>query len=147
MGQTGIDQPLVAELRQRGMRVTSQRLLIHRALCTEPRHMTAEQVRASVSQALPGTSLPTVYATLELLEELGLVHRLATGHGPVLFEARLEPHAHAICRRCGQISDLEAPATPSGALAGARKAGFDPDDAQLVVWGLCERCRSQANGQ
>ena len=108
--------------------------------------MTAEQVRASVSEALPGTSLPTVYATLELLEELGLVHRVATGHGPVLFEARLEPHAHAICRRCGAVSDLEAPVTASGALAGARKAGFDPDDAQLVVWGLCQRCRSQANG-
>jgi Fe2+ or Zn2+ uptake regulation protein len=139
-----LDQRLVTELRERGMRVTSQRLVIHRAVCERGQHMTAEQVRHAVTEALPGTSLPTVYATLELLEELGLVRRLATGGGPVLFEARGKPHAHAICRRCGTTTDLAIDAEEDDALAVAGATGFVADHAQLLIWGLCERCAAQA---
>jgi Fe2+ or Zn2+ uptake regulation protein len=135
-----IDRRLVAKLRARGLRVTSQRLLIHRTLCAEARHMTAEQVLASVSEVLPGVSLPTVYATLELLEELGLARRLATGSGAVLFDSRVEPHAHTVCRRCGATADLDALPAPGRAIARARESGFAPDHAQLVIWGLCARC-------
>jgi Fur family ferric uptake transcriptional regulator/Fur family peroxide stress response transcriptional regulator len=135
-----IDERLVSKLRERGLRVTSQRLLIHRTLCAREQHMTAEQVLAAVSEGLPGVSLPTVYATLDLLEELGLTRRLATGGGAVLFDSRVEPHAHAICRRCGVTMDLEAPPASSRAAAQASESGFVPDHAQLVIWGLCERC-------
>lgn len=102
--------------------------------------MTAEQVLASVSEVLPGTSLPTVYATLELLELLGLVRRVGTGNGAVLFDSRVEPHAHTVCRRCGATADLDGTAAPDDALARAGDTGFVPDHAQLVIWGLCERC-------
>jgi Fe2+ or Zn2+ uptake regulation protein len=140
-----VDRRLVQELRARGMRVTSQRLLIHRTLHARARHMTAEQVLAAVSRKLPGVSLPTVYATLELLEELGLARRLATGSGPVLFDPRVEPHAHTVCRRCGAAADLESAPAPARALAAARRSGFAPDHAQLVIWGLCERCASSTS--
>jgi Fur family ferric uptake transcriptional regulator/Fur family peroxide stress response transcriptional regulator len=140
LDQSAIDRRLVAELRARNLRVTSQRLLIHRALCARSQHLTAEQVLASVSEVLPGVSLPTVYATLELLEELGLARRLATGNGAVLFDSRVEPHAHTVCRRCGATADLETSPAPDGALSRARGGGFVPDHAQLVIWGTCERC-------
>jgi Fe2+ or Zn2+ uptake regulation protein len=126
------------------MRVTSQRIVIHRALCAEAQHLTAEQVLDSVSDVLPGTSLPTVYATLELLEQLGLVRRFGTGNGAVLFDSRVEPHAHTVCRRCGATADLESAPVQPGALTRAREAGFAPDHAQLVIWGLCERCAASA---
>jgi Fur family ferric uptake transcriptional regulator/Fur family peroxide stress response transcriptional regulator len=140
MTQSQIDERLVTKLRERGLRVTSQRLLIHRTLCARDQHMTAEQVLATVSEVLPGVSLPTVYATLDLFEDLGLAHRLATGGGAVLFDSRTEPHAHAICRRCGVAMDLEAAPAPARARAEAREMGFKPDHAQLVIWGTCERC-------
>lgn len=135
-----IDERLILKLRERGLRVTSQRLVIHRALCRQAQHMTAEQVLESVSDALPGTSLPTVYATLELLEGLGLVRRLGTGTGAVLFDSRVEPHAHTVCRRCGRAADLEGAPVPAGALRKAADTGFRADHAQLVVWGLCAEC-------
>lgn len=135
-----IDNRLVAELRQRGMRVTPQRLVIHRALCSQSQHMTAEQVLASVSDVLPGTSLPTVYSTLELLETLHLVRRVGTGNGAVVFDSRVEPHGHTVCRRCGAMADLEGTAAPDDVLARAGARGFVPDHAQLVVWGLCAGC-------
>lgn len=140
MGSSEIDQRLTTRLRQRGLRVTSQRVLIHRALCAFDQHMTADQVLESVSGVLPGVSLPTVYATLELLEELGLVRRFGTGTGAVLFDSRVEPHAHTVCRNCGATADLDGARVSQHAFARARETGFVPDHAQLVVWGLCPRC-------
>jgi Fe2+ or Zn2+ uptake regulation protein len=140
MTATQIDERLVGKLRERGLRVTPQRIVIHRALCSESRHMTAEQVLASVSEVLPGTSLPTVYSTLELLEGLALVRRVGTGNGAVVFDSRVEPHAHTVCRQCGAIADLEGTAAPDDALRTAGASGFVPDHAQLVVWGLCRDC-------
>jgi Fe2+ or Zn2+ uptake regulation protein len=139
-----IDETLVAKLRERGLRVTPQRIVIHRALCARNQHLTAEQVLARVSDVLPGTSLPTVYSTLELLEGLELVRRVGTGNGAVVFDSRVEPHAHTVCRRCGAMADLEGTAPPGGALARARAGGFVPDHAQLVVWGLCAACAARA---
>jgi Fe2+ or Zn2+ uptake regulation protein len=137
---TKIDEGLVGQLRERGMRVTPQRIVIHRELCGQSQHMTADQVLGRVSDVLPGTSLPTVYSTLELLESLGLVRRVGTGNGAVVFDSRMEPHAHTVCRRCGTMADLEGTAAPEDALACAGATGFVPDHAQLVVWGLCSAC-------
>jgi Fe2+ or Zn2+ uptake regulation protein len=141
---TEIDERLVGQLRERGMRVTPQRIVIHRELCGHSQHMTAEQVLARVSDVLPGTSLPTVYSTLELLEALGLVRRVGTGNGAVVFDSRVEPHAHTVCQRCGSMADLEGAAAPEDALARAGATGFVPDHAQLVVWGLCAACAAAA---
>jgi Fe2+ or Zn2+ uptake regulation protein len=141
---TEIDERLVSQLRERGMRVTPQRIVIHRELCGHSQHMTAEQVLARVSDVLPGTSLPTVYSTLELLEVLGLVRRVGTGNGAVVFDSRVEPHAHTVCRRCGAMADLEGTGAPEDALSRASATGFVPDHAQLVVWGLCPDCATAA---
>lgn len=139
-----IDQRLVGKLRERRLRVTPQRIVIHRALCSHSQHMTAEQVLGSVSDVLPGTSLPTVYSTLELLEGLGLVRRVGTGNGAVVFDSRVDPHAHTVCRQCGAIADLDGATAPEDVLAKAGANGFVPDHAQLVVWGLCRTCASAA---
>jgi len=139
-----IDDQLIRELRGRGLRVTSQRIVIHRALCSQAQHMTAEQVLERVSDVLPGISLPTVYATLELLEDLGLVRRFATGNGAVRFDSRVEPHAHTVCRRCGATADLDGGALSEQVAARAAQTGFVPDHTQLVVWGLCGRCAATA---
>ncbi|MGN6869736.1 MAG: Fur family transcriptional regulator [Solirubrobacteraceae bacterium] len=141
---TEVDTRLISQLRERGMRVTPQRIVIHRELCGHSQHMTAEQVLARVSDVLPGTSLPTVYSTLELLEALGLVRRVGTGNGAVVFDSRVEPHAHTVCRGCGAMADLEGTAAPEDALTRASAAGFVPDHAQLVVWGLCPDCATAA---
>jgi len=77
MEQTAFnDEQLTAVLHERGQRVTPQRLVINRALRELDRHVTADEVLAAVARRLPNVSLPTVYSTLELFEELGLVHRV-----------------------------------------------------------------------
>jgi Fe2+ or Zn2+ uptake regulation protein len=134
------EHDLAARLRARGQRVTSQRLLIHAALRELGRHASAEEVLAAVSPRLPGVSTPTIYATLELLEELGLVRRVSVGAGPVLWDPRVEPHHHMACRRCGRIEDVDAHFDPGGPMAAARHAGFEPERVEVLVSGLCGRC-------
>jgi Fur family transcriptional regulator, stress-responsive regulator len=135
------DADLTELLRDRGQRVTTQRLLIHRFLRDHRGHLTAEQVLAGVADGLPGTALPTVYATLELFEDLGLVRRVQTGGGTMVFDPRTDPHHHVTCRRCGSVEDIEAPVELAGVMRRARRAGYAPEHAEVVVSGLCANCR------
>jgi Fe2+ or Zn2+ uptake regulation protein len=120
--------------------VTPQRLMIARVLGDLDRHVTAEVVFDEVGRRMPGVSLPTVYATLELLESIGLIRRVATERGAVIYDPRTDQHHHLACRGCGRIVDVEAPVEAGALLAAARKAGFAPDQAQVVVRGLCADC-------
>lgn len=143
MGTSGAavhDQELSAALHGRGQRVTPQRLVINRALRELDRHVTAEEVLASVADRLPNVSLPTVYATLELFEELGLVRRLGVRQGAVLYDPRSDPHDHMVCDRCGKIEDLDAGVELDGALFRAERRGFSPKRAEVRIHGLCARC-------
>jgi Fe2+ or Zn2+ uptake regulation protein len=144
-----IDAELTTALRERGQRVTSQRLVIHRLVRTRDRHLSAEEVYEGVAPTLPGTSLPTVYATLELLEDLGIVRRVHAGRHAVLFDPRADHHQHLLCRSCGAVEDLtDTPELERGLLAACRAAsrqGFEADRAELVVRGLCGRCAAQSD--
>src|SRR5256885_15666586 len=123
-------------LRERGYRATSQRIAIHEALHDAGRHLTAEQVMSLVGDRLPGISLPTIYATLDVLEELGLVRRVHTPTA-LLFDPRPDEHAHALCRRCGRVEAVEARADLSAALAGAGRVGYYPHGAVVLSPGSC----------
>jgi Fe2+ or Zn2+ uptake regulation protein len=127
-------------LHARGQRATPQRYAILRELRERAHHATAEQIGAAVRARLPGTSVPTVYASLELLVELGLARRIDTGHGPALYDGGTDPHQHMVCRRCGQVEDLQAGFDTAALLRAAEAAGFAAESAELVVSGLCARC-------
>ena len=131
-------------LRERGQRVTPQRLAIARTVRELDRHTTAETVFARVSEQMPGVSLPTVYATLDLLEELRLVRRVPTEAGTAVYDPRTEDHHHLVCRECGEIMDVDAPVDRGELLAAAGTLGFTADDAQVVVRGVCASCRAGA---
>ncbi len=137
---TFTDQDLIDLLRARGQRVTSQRLVILRELRRRRRHATAEEIHQSVRRDLPRTSTPTVYATLDLLVDLGLARKLDLGVGMSLYDARTEPHQHMVCRRCGGIEDLDGRFDAGAMMHAAESAGFRPDGAELVIRGVCAEC-------
>jgi Fe2+ or Zn2+ uptake regulation protein len=131
-------------LRERGLRVTSQRLLIDRALREHGGHLTAEQVHDLVQPSLPGVTQQTVYSTLALLAELGVARRVVAPGPSTRFEAATTDHHHMICERCGAIEDLHAPASLGAVTRAARAAGFEPGSAGVTVLGLCARCAAAA---
>ena len=131
---------LVELLRARGQRVTSQRVVVLRALRRLGHHATADEVLGAVQSELPGISAPTIYATLDLFVELGLARKVHGGHGAALYDPRVEPHQHAVCRQCGRVQDVDGDASLGIVLATARANGFHPDGAEVIVSGLCADC-------
>ena len=131
-------------LRTHGMRVTSQRLVIHRALREHGGHLTSEQVHAIVAPTLPGVSPQTVYSTLALLTQLGVARRVPVPGGTARFEARVDDHHHMVCERCGALEDLDVRVAVGPAIDAARAKGFEASSASLAVLGLCSRCAREA---
>jgi Fe2+ or Zn2+ uptake regulation protein len=138
------DTELAELLRERGLRATSQRVVMHRLLRDRDRHVSAEELLSEASERLPGVSLPTVYATLELFEELGIVRRVNGGGGTLLWDTRSDAHGHMICSRCGRIDDMNVSLDLDRARRSAARSGFEPDRAEVVVSGLCPSCARAA---
>jgi Fe2+ or Zn2+ uptake regulation protein len=127
-------------LRERGMRVTSQRLLIERALRDHGGHLTAEQVHDLVEPALPGVTQQTVYSTLALLAELGVARRVPAPGASTRFEVCIDDHHHMVCERCGAVEDLYVRVPVARAVGAATEGGFSPSSASVTVLGLCAAC-------
>jgi Fe2+ or Zn2+ uptake regulation protein len=138
-----LDAELSAALRARGHRVTLPRLLVHRHLRRREGHLTAEQLHSELAPQLPSLSPATIYGTLDLLDELGFLRRVSTPRGTTVYDPRIAPHHHVLCRSCGRIQDIEAAVDSSAAEEAARGAGFSVDHGQLLLTGLCTEC---ANG-
>src|SRR5215210_684487 len=119
-------------LRGNGLRATPQRLAVHGALHGIGRHSTAEEVLERVHGTVPGVSLPTVYAALELLADLGLAARVHAGRA-VRYDPRADPHHHLACSSCGAVFDLDAEVELAPALARARALGAAADGAEVIV--------------
>src|SRR5215211_445549 len=126
-------------LRGHGLRATPQRLAVHGALRDLGRHATAEEVLERVHGTVPGVSLPTVYAALELLADLGLASRVHAGRA-VRYDPRAEPHHHLVCGACGAVIDLDAELDLRPALERASAAGAVATGAEVLVRGRCADC-------
>lgn len=129
-----------AELRSRGYRLTAQRQLVLEAVRALD-HSTPDEIAAEVNRRAPSVNLSTVYRTLDLLEELGLVTHTHLGHGsPTYHAADAADHVHLVCHRCGHVVAVEREVvTP---LAGRLRAehGFEMDMSHCVVHGVCAAC-------
>jgi Fe2+ or Zn2+ uptake regulation protein len=140
MDATTLDTELTAVLHGRGQRVTPQRLILHRLLRAGPQHLTAEELLARSRPQLPNVSLPTVYATLDLFEELGVIRRVP-GTGPAqVYDSRADRHHHVRCVCCGAVGDLEADVDVGAAARAAEGQGFAPERVEVTVTGLCPAC-------
>jgi Fe2+ or Zn2+ uptake regulation protein len=135
-----LDAELTAALRARGHRVTLPRLLVHRHLRRRDGHVTPEQVHSELAPQLPSLSPATIYGTLDLLNELGFVRRVSRPRGGTVYDPRVEPHHHVICRLCGGIQDLDADVDSAEAERSARAAGFAVERGELQLSGICADC-------
>jgi Fur family transcriptional regulator, ferric uptake regulator len=128
-------------LRSSGYRVTPQRQLVLEAVA-KLEHATPEEIYAEVRQTVVGLNVSTVYRTLELLEQIGLVTHTHLGHGaPGYHLAANAQHVHLVCRECGSITEVDPEAVRPLVSALRAEYGFDTDVGHLTVFGSCARCR------
>ncbi|HEY9523884.1 MAG TPA: Fur family transcriptional regulator [Thermopolyspora sp.] len=129
------------ELRARGYRITPQRQLVLEAV-TELGHATPEDICARVQETARGVNISTVYRTLELLEELGMVTHTHLGHGaPTYHPAAEADHVHLVCRCCERVTEI-GPELVQGLVGSLDdKLGFTTDIRHLTIFGTCRDCR------
>ena len=128
-------------LRASGYRVTPQRQLVLEAV-TKLEHATPEEIFADIRQTARGVNVSTVYRTLELLEQIGLVTHTHLGHGAPRYHLAAEAqHVHLVCRDCEKVIEVEPSrgGRPDPALD--EQFGFETDVGHLTVFGRCEDCR------
>jgi Fur family ferric uptake transcriptional regulator len=141
-----VSEELDAVLRARGLRATPQRRFVLDAL-ERLGHATPDRVWEQVQAVAPSLSPSTVYRTLELLEELGVVAHTHLGHGaPSYHLATHADHIHLVCRRCGAVQDADVSRAQQLADEVVARYGFVTDVGHLSLDGLCAACAEESAG-
>jgi Fur family ferric uptake transcriptional regulator len=137
---------LAERLHRVGQRATPQRLVILGALELGA-HLSADEVFARVEPLLPGVNRSTVYRTLELFRDLGLVSMTDLGGGARVFELIDAPHHHLICHRCGAILELDDALVGPLRDAIRDRYRFAPAIDHLALFGFCAACAAPADSE
>ena len=129
-------------LQKKGYRLTPQRLMVLDALHSVDTHISAEEIYAQVKAKYPYANISTVYRTLDLLKELGLVTEINQGDGRIRYHPleKGDRH-HLICSKCGKISNLPESALLPLTEMLARNYKFKADVKHLAVFGICAACQ------
>jgi Fe2+ or Zn2+ uptake regulation protein len=128
---------LIALLRSHGVQPTPQRLAVADAVLNTTAHPTAEEVWQQASKDCPTLSRATVYNTLNLLAEKGLLKPQAVREGVVVFDAHVERHHHFIDEETGAIHDV--PWDAVAVRVGETLQEFDVKEYQVVMRGRRRR--------
>ncbi|MCS7039387.1 MAG: Fur family transcriptional regulator [Anaerolineae bacterium] len=132
---------LVEALHKAGYRLTPQRLAICRYLASGREHPTPAAVYARVREQVPTISLATVYNTLALLRQLGLITEMGADASGVRYETDTHPHANLICLQCGRVVDAPLPDLAHVQAVLAAQNAFELRSLRLDAYGLCPDCR------
>lgn len=136
---------LTAVFRERGLKVTPQRVAVFEALADNPTHPTAEAIHAAVRETMPSVSLRTVYATLHDLAAMGEILQIDLGTGAQRFDPNLDDHHHLVCDQCGTVLDVHGDFGDL-VLSEDELKGFEPSTAEVIFRGVCSACRPQVSG-
>ena len=133
------------EVSHRGYRMTPQRMMIVSAIESSDNHISAEDIYAQVVAKYPNVNISTVYRTLELLEQLGLVTKTEMGVGRIMYHPiEKGHHHHLICRECGSIIDLDESIMAPLKETILRDYQFTAELRHLGILGLCSACKQKS---
>ena len=142
MIQRGSEEDVVGVLNvlhAAGKRVTQERQLVLRIIASNP-HLDANEIYLRARNDDPKLNLSTVYRTVKMFTELGLVEASDFGQGHEHYEIRLKNHYHCICLGCGKVTEI--PALLPLAKVG-QDYGFSVIGAKIELFGYCADCQKK----
>jgi len=137
---------LVNRLREKGLKITPQRVAIYSLLVESAVHPTAEELWEEVKKEHASVSFNTVYTTLSTLLQAGLIQRLHVGTA-AHYDAKMAPHAHLHCQQCARVGDYNADFGINLLAVGSRvksEMGFTAERLEMTFFGLCAECSQTA---
>ena len=134
-------QELITLFRERGYKVTTQRLAICKFILSRKDHPTADKIYQSLRKDHPTISLGTIYKTLHLLKELGLIQELGFNDGSVRYDPDTELHINMVCSKCGEIRDYKAEDVENLWNAILSDIGVKPKGQRIDIYYDCKKCK------
>lgn len=129
-------------LREKGYKVTPQRLAVYEALAAKRWHPTAEMLYEQLKREYPAMSFATVYKTVDILKRINVIQILSTGDDSFLYDAEVSEHYHLHCDVCGMICDIDMPEEVQKLTASVEEeTGFEISRRQFYCYGVCADCR------
>lgn len=130
--------------RAAGIKLTHQRMEIFREIAQTMDHPDAEQIFQRVRDRMPTVSLDTVYRTLWLLNDLGLVVTLGSSRERTRFDANLNSHHHFVCGKCGYTRDFYSKELDNIVLPDSLVSFGEIQGTHVEVRGVCRECADKA---
>ena len=132
-------------LRQKGYRVTPERLALFREVYSQHGHIDADALLDSIQRQGLKVSRATLYRNLDLMAELGFVRKVRLGGNRLLYEHvhAGQRHDHLVCTECGRVAEFVSPGIVAMQREICRAHGFDPDDHTLQIHSVCVECRQR----
>lgn len=130
------------QLRERGFRMTPQRMAILHVLHHADGHLSPTEVYERASRDVPGLTEPTVYRTLDFLAENGLVCSAHTGSGHLVYELAKQDHHHLICRKCDAEVHIDHALLEQVYAELESSSGYRFIDCHMTFFGLCPECQN-----
>lgn len=138
-------------LREKGLKVTSQRLMVLNILSARgDEHLTVEEIYDLAKEESPEIGLATIYRTVQVLLELHVIEKVTFDDGFARYELNGEEtgsghrHHHAICTQCGKVYSLETDLLDTLEKQVFESLGFEVTDHEVKLYGLCSACRRKA---
>ena len=137
------EQSVTALLREKGFKVTPQRLAIYDVLYNTTEHPSAEVIFNQLQPHYPTMSLATVYKTIEILREIGLVQVLNVGEDSFRYDANTENHPHVRCMVCKRFDDIFEVDASEFVDKVAQKTAYQLTGQQFYFYGICPDCQTK----
>jgi Fur family peroxide stress response transcriptional regulator len=132
---------MIEKLRESGVKLTHQRMEIFQEIAGRTDHPDAATIYESVRKRMPTVSLDTVYRTLSMLKDAGLISTLGPSQDRLRFDANVTPHHHFVCTKCGKTEDFYCEEFDSLRVPGdVAKMGI-VEHAHVELRGICSECR------
>ena len=128
-------------LRSKGFKVTPQRLAIYEALQHAKTHPSAEMIFNQLQPHYPTMSLATVYKTIEILKEIGLIQVLNVGEDSFRYDADVSNHPHVRCMKCGRVDDIMGIESEEFTDLISRSTSYKLTGQQFYFYGVCPKCQ------
>ncbi len=126
------------------IRMTTQRSAILTEVQIADKHLTAGELFERVRRKYPTIAYGTVYRTLHLLAERGLIQEFPFGDQASRFDKRTDRHDHVHCTVCGELMDVDVPIAVLARQVAADQTGYHIEAHQTVFSGICPRCQQTA---
>lgn len=135
---------VTALLREKGFKVTPQRLAIYNVLSNTTEHPSAEMIFSKLQEFYPTMSLATVYKTIEILKEIELVQILNVGEESFRYDANTDTHPHVRCMVCNRVDDIYGVDESAYVKQISEKTAYRLSGQQFYFYGVCPECQSKA---